>query len=228
MHREREAWLRQMGVSFMLGHDMQANMFFWIQVAVGICFMCLSGFMVEISADIRTVVLLSCVFFIGFSIPIPIVKMSNKMDNDAMLYDIKNVYDTLKIQMKAGVYVSDVLAECYLIVKNRRFKNALRELANEIYTKHDLTEALEKFNGKFKNVYIDMLAMTLEQSLQSGQSVQMLGDISQQIQEVEHALFMKAKQKAGNQMLAFQLAVYFGILLIVIFAMYHELVQAFY
>ena len=72
-----------------------------------------------------------------------------------------------------------------------------------------------------------MLVMTIEQSVQSGQSAQMFQDIAQQIHDVEQALYEKEKRRAENKMLIYQLAVYFAILLIVVYAMFSQLISAF-
>ena len=70
------------------------------------------------------------------------------------------------------------------------------------------------FNSNFNNIYIDMLVMTIEQSLKSGQTIQMFDDIARQIRQVEYALYEKEKRRSENKMLAYQLAVYFAILII--------------
>ena len=225
--KEKEDWLRKNGVSCMLGYDMKGIVFYAIQFCFGIFMFYIMMFSMRRALIPEKMIVMGAAFVIGFRLPTLIIMLSNKSDNADMLPDIKSVYDVLKIQMKAGVFVTDILAECFLIVKNRRLKIALRELANQIYMKHDLPQALDLFHSKFNNTYIDMLVMTLEQSLQSGRSVQMLQDVSQQIQDVERALNLKVKQHAEHQMLTYQLAVYFGILLVVIFAMYYELTLAF-
>lgn len=45
-----------------------------------------------------------------------------------MLNDIRLIYDTLKIQSKSGVYITDILSECQLLVQMPRLKKALMEL----------------------------------------------------------------------------------------------------
>ena len=63
---------------------------------------------------------------IGFFMPDILLNVSNSIDNDTMLSDVKCIYDTLRIQTKAGVFLSASLCECYLAVKNRRLKRHLR------------------------------------------------------------------------------------------------------
>lgn len=106
-------------------------------------------FMVGISFDSIPAGLILGV--IGFFMPDILLNVSNSMDNDTMLSDIKCIYDTLRIQTKAGVFLSASLCECYLAVKNRRLKSALLELTNDISTRREIDDALERFNEKFED-----------------------------------------------------------------------------
>lgn len=193
---------------------------FTLVVAVGI----------QLIGTVHTIgdfLILAALGMVGWRIPAMFLKLSDRMDNEAMLGDLHVVYDTLKIQSKSGVYITDILTECYLLVKNERLKDGLRELSNALYAKHDLQSGLRMFHSRFNNVFVDMFVMTMEQSLQSGQTVQMFQDISQQIREVENAIRQREKRRAENKMLAYQLAVYFGILIIVVYAMFVGMLDAF-
>ena len=53
---------------------------------------------------------------LGFFLPDILLNVSNSMDIDTMLSDFKCIYDTLRIQTKAGVFLSASLCECYLAV----------------------------------------------------------------------------------------------------------------
>lgn len=223
----KSLWLRQMGVTYMMGRDLSVYRFILIRFALALL-MCVAG--LGIAKDMNRIiacVLVVILTYLGSVLPVFFLKISNDMDNGLMLEDIRVIYDTLKIQSKSGVFITEILSECYLLVSNPRLKNALRELANEIYTKHDLRAGLHMFNSKFKNSYIDMMVLTIEQSVQSGQTVKMFQDVAQQIQQVEQALYQKEKKRAENRMLAYQLAVYFAILMIVVYAMFSQLIKAF-
>lgn len=220
-------WLKKMGVSYMIKRDMSIYSYIMIRTVFSIVCFVVAAIYIDDFTNVFNDIILAVIIVCGFDIPKMFIKMSNKMDNDMMLDDIKIMYDTLKIQSKAGVYIADILTECYMLVAAPRLKIALRELSNHIYTKHDLDSGLKEFNSKFNNIYIDMLVMTIEQSLKSGQTIQMFQDIAQQIQQVEYALYEKEKRRAGNKMLAYQLAVYFGILLLVVYAMFSQLLKAF-
>lgn len=137
---------------------------------------------------------------------------SNKSDNKLMLEDIKNVYDTLRIQIKAGVYITSVLTDCYLVVKNKRLKKAFLELTSDIAAKNDLEESLDRFTYKFDNQYIDNLATVIKQSMTTGQAGKMFDDIKGQINDIENAMVEAEKQRINAQILIVQALMYVAIL----------------
>lgn len=137
---------------------------------------------------------------------------SNKSDNKLMLEDIKNVYDTLRIQIKAGVYITSVLTDCYLVVKNKRLKKAFLELTSDIAAKNDLEESLDRFTYKFDNQYIDNLATVIKQSMTTGQAGKMFDDIKGQINDIENAMVEAEKQKINTQIIIVQALMYVAIL----------------
>lgn len=137
---------------------------------------------------------------------------SNKSDNKLMLEDIKNVYDTLRIQIKAGVYITSVLTDCYLVVKNKRLKKAFLELTSDIAAKNDLEESLDRFTYKFDNQYIDNLATVIKQSMTTGQAGKMFDDIKGQINDIENAMVEAEKQRINTQIIIVQALMYVAIL----------------
>lgn len=137
---------------------------------------------------------------------------SNKSDNKLMLDDIKNVYDTLRIQIKAGVYITSVLTDCYLVVKNKRLKKAFLELTSDIAAKNDLEESLDRFTYKFDNQYIDNLATVIKQSMTTGQAGKMFDDIKGQINDIENAMVEAEKQRINTQIIIVQALMYVAIL----------------
>lgn len=113
---------------------------------------------------------------VGFWLPGMMLTYLNSRDNERMLPELKLVYHALAIQMKAGVYVTDALAECYGSVQEPRLREALLELSGDIVMKADIEESLERFRGKFNNQYVDSLCITILQALESGQAVELLKD----------------------------------------------------
>lgn len=128
-----------------------------------------------------------------FFLPDMLLVYLNRKDNEWMLSEIKLVYHALEIQIRAGVYVTDALAECYGSVQEKRLRQAFLDLAGDIVMKADIYEALDCFQGKFDNRYIDSLCITIFQALESGQAVELLSDIGNQIKDMETMVLERKK-----------------------------------
>jgi pilus assembly protein TadC len=142
---------------------------------------------------------------------------SNKSDNRKMLDDIKNIYDTLRIQTKAGVYITSVITDCYLVVQNKRLKSALLKLTSDIIAKNDIDNALDEFKSQFENEYIDNLVIIVKQSMKTGQAAKMFEDIRQQITDIERAMIEKEKMDIGTKITIVQILLYLGIIAVSIY-----------
>ena len=163
---------------------------------------------------------------VGFFLPDMLLTISNSTDNDAMLEDIKCIYDTLRIQTKAGVYLSASLCECYLAVKNRRLKSALLELTNDISTRHEIEDALERFNEKFDCSQIDIFCIVIRQSMESGRSVKVLEDLSLQMNDLQHAINLKEKEALDRKVQIIELLIFVGLLAVTIFSLGMEVISS--
>lgn len=155
--------------------------------------------------------------FICWNIPDFIFKLSDKSDNDAIVEDIISIYDTLRLQTKAGIYLSTSLVECYTVVRNRRLKKAMLELTSEILAKNDIVNSIEDFSTKFDNSYIDSFGVIIRQGIESGQIVKILDDIGNQLKDLKHLINEKEKKKVESQILFCELLIYIGIILLTIF-----------
>lgn len=153
-----------------------------------------------------------------FWMPEGLLLWMNKKDNERMLPELKLVYNAISMQVKAGVYVTDALAECYGSVRERRLREALFSLSGEIVMKSDVGDALERFQEKFDNRYIDALCITVTQALESGQAVDLLADISEQIKDMEVALMGRKKSKLDRSITFYQLGILSAILITVLYA----------
>ena len=131
----------------------------------------------------------------------------NGKDNERLLPELKMVYHALEIQIRAGVYVTDALAECYGSVRDKRLRTALLALAGDIVMKADLYDALERFQGKFDNRYVDALCITILQALESGQALELLGDIGEQVKDMEQAVLERKKGALDRSITFYQLGV---------------------
>lgn len=162
----------------------------------------------------------------GFFLPDILLTVSNSADNDAMLGDIKCIYDTLRIQTKAGVFLSASLSECYLAVRNRRLKSALLELTNDISTRRDIDDALERFNEKFDCGQIDIFCIVIRQSMESGRSVKVLEDLSLQMNDLQHAINMKEKEALDRKVQVIELLIFIGLLAVTVYSLGVEVMSS--
>lgn len=156
--------------------------------------------------------------FIGCLLPGILLQYLNKRDNEKMLPQLDMVYSALSIQIRAGVYITDALAECYGSVTHERLRDALQNLSGDIVMKGDLDLALERLQGQFQNRYIDSLCITILQAMESGQAVELLGDISEQIKDMEITLQHKKKEQLNRSVTFYQLGIFALILVLVLYA----------
>ena len=163
---------------------------------------------------------------LGFFMPDILLNISNSMDNDTMLSDIKCIYDTLRIQTKAGVFLSASLCECYLAVKNRRLKSALLELTNDISTRREIDDALERFNEKFDFGQIDIFCIVIRQSMESGRSVKVLEDLSLQMNDLQRAINMKEKEALDRKVQVIELMLFVGLLAVTVYSLGVEIISS--
>lgn len=154
----------------------------------------------------------------GCLLPGILLQYLDKRDNEKMLVELDMLYSALSIQIRAGVYITDALAECYGSVTHERLRDALQSLSVDIVMKGDLDLALEKLQGQFQNRYIDSLCITILQAMESGQAVELLGDISEQIKDMEITLQHKKKEQLNRSVTFYQLGIFALILVLVLYA----------
>lgn len=147
-----------------------------------------------------------------------LLERMNRRDNEAMLTELNLVYNALAIQIRAGVYVTDALAEVYGSVKQIRLRDGLESLAGDIVMKADLDQALERFQGQFSNRYIDTLCITILQAMESGQAVELLGDIADQIKDMELTMQSRRKERLDRSITFYQLGIFAAIIAVVLYA----------
>lgn len=109
----------------------------------------------------------------------------NRQDNRKMMPDLQLIYQALEVQTCAGVYVTDALTECCQSVRTQRLQQALMELSGDLVIQSDLVTALSDFQQKFDNRQIDALCITLIQAGESGQAVDLLKDMGEQLKDME-------------------------------------------
>ncbi|MCM1065045.1 MAG: type II secretion system F family protein [Eubacterium sp.] len=194
-----EKWLRKNGAAFHYGKKIDPERFLAVRIFLAMCgFLALGR--INVWAGVGG---LAALFFL----PALFLEYLNRRDNERMLPELKLVYHALEIQIQAGVYVTDALSECYGSVQERRLRRALLDLAGDIVMKADIYEALDRFQTCFDNRYIDALCITILQALESGQALALLGDISEQIKDMEETVLERKKGALDRSITFYQLGV---------------------
>lgn len=210
LYRCLQGWLIRNGAVFHYGKWVEPVRFLVLCILLG-----LSG--MYVGTQIST--LCGCVLFAGLlTAPFWMLLYLNKRDNVRMLPELKLVYHALEIQTRAGVYVTDALAECYGCVREKRLRQALLELASDIVMKADISHSLEKLQEKFDNRYIDSLCIILLQALESGQAIELLQDIGEQIKDMEEAVLEQRKAALDRKITFCQLGVLTVVLGVALYA----------
>lgn len=209
-YQRTEKWLRRNGAVFHYGKGIDPARFLAVRIVLALLgFLALSR--VGVWAGIGGLV---CLFFL----PVLLLDHLNRRDNESMLPELKLVYHALEIQIQAGVYVTDALSECYGSVQEQRLRTALLDLAGDIVMKADIYEALDRFQNRFDNRYIDSLCITILQALESGQALALLGDISEQIKDMEETVLERKKGALDRSITFYQLGVLTVVLGIALYA----------
>ena len=91
-------------------------------------------------------------------------------------------------------------------------------MAGAITMKADIYEALEQMQAKFDNQYIDALCITILQALESGQAVELLGDIAEQVKDMEVTLMAQKKSALDRSVTFYQLGILAAMLGVVLYA----------
>lgn len=132
-----------------------------------------------------------------YLLPLLLLYMNNQ-DNDELTPQIQTLYGLLQVQIHAGVPMVDAMSESYQSFPNGRLRDALNDFATDLYFNGSFEKALEDFNLKFDNGFIDSLCVILLQARESGQAMELLRDISQQITDLQAAMQIKKKEKLNR------------------------------
>lgn len=213
-----DAYLKKNGAAYHLGKWINPFSFFLLSGGLGLLGVLFGSYM-----DGAVGILLGIA---GIFLPGIYIEYANTRDNREMISELNLIYCALGIQIRAGVYVTDALAECYGRVSQLRLREGLQMLSGDIVMKADLDDALEKFQGCFNNRYIDTLCITILQAMESGQAVELLGDIGEQIKEMELLLQSRKKEQLDRRVTFYQLGIFALVLVITLYACVTHLLSA--
>ena len=209
-YRKQQDFLKKYGADFHFGRWISPISYMAIKlIAGGLGFMLGSRYQIWI-AVIPGVIM--------FRLPDLMLFWLNRRDNELMLPELKLVYNAISMQMKAGVHVTDALSECYISVHDARLREAFYALSGDIVMNADVEDALERLQNKFDNRYIDALCITIVQALESGQAVELLADISDQMKDMEAAIINRKKSSLDRSITFYQLGILTAILVVVLYA----------
>lgn len=211
-YEEAKLFLSQYGANYLFGRYMAPEEYGLLNVALAIIIGLFGGINYGLIGLVAGTIL-------GFNLLKIFIMVSNHADNEKILYDMKGIYDTLKMKTSGGMFLTGALQECYKIARNKRLKTALYEMQKEIIAKNDIPEAIENFNVKFKNKYIDTFCVIIKQSLESGKAVEILEDMSGQLTEMQKAINVKTKAKLESQISAVQMMIYIGLLILIVYSL---------
>lgn len=209
-YQRKEKWLSQNGACFHYGSWVNPARFLAVQLVLAAL---ASG---VLAAQIWELGLLGGLTL--FFLPSWILLYLNRQDNRRLLPELKLVYHAMELQIKAGVYVTDALAECYGSVQEKRLRSALLELAGDIVMRADIYDAINSFQEKFDNRYVDSLCIIVLQALESGQAVELLGDIGEQIKDMEETVLQQKKASLDRSITFYQLGILAVVLGIALYA----------
>lgn len=209
-YQRTERWLCKKGAAFHFGSWLQPVT--WLTLSLLLAF---TGFVIGLQLVWWGGILLAFGFYF---LPRMLVQYLNYRDNESMIQELKLVYHGLEIQIRAGVYVTDALTECYAGVQDMRLRKALLDLAGAVTVKADVYDALNHFQSSFDNRYIDALCITLLQALESGQAVELLGDIAEQVKDMEVSFMGRRKGALDRSITFYQLGILAAVLGIVLYA----------
>lgn len=153
--------------------------------------------------------------FTGAFLPTVILYLSNERDNEEILKDLKWLYETITVQLQAGLHIRQALQESEGLMQNRRLRMALHKLTERLTLGEDLQASLTEFEQSFRNQYISSFSLILRQMQDSGYAVKLLEDIRLQIEEMERMQLRKKKETLEMQLQVFQMLLFIGILVLV-------------
>ena len=211
-YRQMQLYLSRKGVNFMMKRTVDPVEFVVVKLLIGI----VAGVIAFLIGGFLPMVLFTIG---GYYIPNLIVYLSNKSDNKAMLLDINEIYEILKLKTESGLFLTDSLLQCFKVAQNSRLKAALLELTSEIKARNNISDALTKFEIKFDNKYVKSFAGVIRQGLETGDTLSSINNISKQLVSVQEAMDIELDAKTNANVQITEILVLIEIMILVFFAL---------
>ena len=100
------------------------------------------------------------------------------------------------------------------------------ELTNDISTRREVDDALERFNEKFDSGQIDIFCIVIRQSMESGRSVKVLEDLSLQMNDLQHSINLKEKEALDRKVQVIELLLFIGLLAVTVYSLGVEVMSS--
>lgn len=204
-----ELFISRYGADYNLGINKVGQL-----IMLKVCFM---AFFALVGSQVVSLPFIPFIGMAGWKFPDLIIRLLNKEDNEKIFKDLKMLYDSLRIQQSAGIFITNSLMYSYRIVRNKRLKAALKSLSSDIMSDKDIDRALNALSTKFKNDNIDEFVTIISQSIQTGRMVDMLEQINKQMQNMEDTINQKRENAVDSRMLIIMMMLFLGIMAMTIF-----------
>ena len=159
-------------------------------------------------------------FFLGYYMVPFYFDYENKNDGKDMMDDVAAMFGIVSLQLRNGVYLSQVIYECYLSTTHPRLKKALLELSLEMEKFGNVKEAATSFRSKFEDKYLDSFSKTLEQAEETGNAADLLKDLENQIEGINEAIAIREEQKVNSTAFFMQTLVFVGALVFMVYVLF--------
>lgn len=153
----------------------------------------------------------------AYLIPDIYITKRNNRDNYKMLKDISILYDCILLQSKSE-YITQILVDCYRLVKHKRLKTALLELSGDITKSGDFDVSVTTFANKFANENIFNLVILVKQLYESATTQEMLLDIKKRLNIIQKSYNKYEQERIKRQGFMCTMAIFASSMMIVIYA----------
>lgn len=209
--------LLRKGAKFRMGDNFSPFDYLMLRLVIGLLF-ALVGLIVH-------PLLVIVGFVCGYYIVPYYFDYENRNDSKDMMDDVAAMFGIVSLQLRNGVFLTQVIYECYLNTTHPRLKKSLLELSLEMEKFGNVKEAAMSFRSKFEDKYLDSFSKTLEQAEETGNAADLLKDLENQIEGINEAIAIREEQKVSSTAFFVQTLVFVGALVFmgyVLFSMFSD------
>lgn len=205
--------LLRTGAKFRMGDNFSPFDYLMLRLLVGL----LLGFL---GLMIHPMLVVVGVFFGYYIVPF-YFDYENRNDGKEMMDDVAAMFGIVSLQLRNGVFLSQVIYECYLSTNHPRLKKALLELSLEMEKFGNVKEAAISFRAKFEDKYLDSFSKTIEQAEETGNAADLLKDLENQIEGINDAIAIREEQKVNSTAFFIQTLVFVGALVFMVYVLFN-------